>query len=140
MERKKILRAVGGIGRVLTDVIPNLELIIGCQPTVPELGGVEAQNRFNYVFLEFVKAITSKEHPLVVFLDDLQWIEEASLKLLETVMTGSGVSSVLFIGAYRDNEVDGQRLLRIYAGRSPLRDRRDRRADGASDGRCRPLR
>jgi PAS domain S-box-containing protein len=104
--KQKIQKAVGNIGRVLTDVIPSLELIIGAQPEVPELGGIEAQNRFNYVFLEFVKAIATREHPLVVFLDDLQWIESASLKLLETLMTSEGVSNVLLIGAYRDNEVD----------------------------------
>ena len=104
--RRNILEAVGSTGRVLTDVIPNLELIIGPQPLLPELGGIEAQNRFNYVFLEFVKTIAAKEQPLVVFLDDLQWIEAASLRLLEALMTGSDVSNVLVIGAYRDNEVD----------------------------------
>ncbi len=104
--RQKILNAAGNIGQVLTDVIPNLELIIGSQPAVSELGGIEAMNRFNYVFLEFVKAVATKERPLVVFIDDLQWIDTASLRLLEALIAGSDVSNILVIGAYRDNEVD----------------------------------
>jgi PAS domain S-box-containing protein len=104
--RQNIMNAVGNIGRVLTDVIPKLELIIGPQAVVPDLGGIEAQNRFNYVFLEFVKAVTTKERPLVVFLDDMQWIDVASLRLLEALMTESGVLNILVIGAYRENEVD----------------------------------
>ncbi len=104
--RQNILKAVGNIGRVLTDVIPNLELIIGPQAEVPDLGGVQSQNRFNYVFLEFVKAVATNERPLVVFLDDLQWIEVASLRLLEALMKDSGVLNILVIGAYRENEVD----------------------------------
>ncbi|HVN22933.1 MAG TPA: AAA family ATPase, partial [Syntrophorhabdales bacterium] len=104
-------QALGGIGGVLTDVIPNLELIIGPQQAFPELAGIEAQNRFNYVFLEFMKAIATKDRPPVIFLDDLQWIDAASLNLLETLMKG-GASSVLVIGAYRDNEVDALHPLR----------------------------
>jgi PAS domain S-box-containing protein len=104
--RQNIFKAVGNIGRVLTDVIPKLKHIIGQQPIVPELSGIEAQNRFNYVFLEFVKTVATKERPLVVFLDDLQWIEVASLRLLEALMTDIGVSNLLVIGAYRDNEID----------------------------------
>jgi PAS domain S-box-containing protein len=101
-----ILGSVGDIGKVLTDVIPNLELVIGTQPAVPELGAAEAQNRLNYVFLKFVKAIATSEHPLVIFLDDLQWIDGASLSLLQTLMSAIDVSHILIIGAYRDNEVD----------------------------------
>jgi len=104
--RQNILNALRSSGRVLTNVMPNLELIIGSQPDVPELGGVEAQNRFNYVFLEFIKAITGSGHPLVVFLDDLQWIDAASLNLLQTIVGNSDTSGVMLIGAYRDSEVD----------------------------------
>jgi len=104
--KESVLSAVGGAGRVLTDVIPNMELIIGTQPDVPALGPVEAQNRFNYVFLEFIKVVGTREHPLVVFLDDLQWIDSASLSLLRTLVSSSGVSNILLIGAYRNNEVD----------------------------------
>jgi PAS domain S-box-containing protein len=101
-----IQSAVGSIGKVLTDVIPNLELVIGVQPNVTPLDSLEAQNRFSYVFLEFIKAIATAEHPLVIFLDDLQWIDDASLGLLETLTTSNEVTNMLVVGAYRDNEVD----------------------------------
>ncbi len=104
--RASILNAVGSIGKVVTDVIPNLELIIGSQPDIPALGPAETQNRFNYVFLRFVKGIATREHPLVVFLDDLQWIDTASLNLLQTLMSTVSMAHILIIGAYRDNEVD----------------------------------
>lgn len=104
--KKDILDAVGGVGKVLTDVIPSLKLIIGSQPEVPVLGAVEAQNRFNYVFRKFAGVFAKKEHPLVVFLDDLQWVDLASLSLLHVLLGGKDISSFLLIGAYRDNEVD----------------------------------
>jgi predicted ATPase/signal transduction histidine kinase len=102
----RILDAVGTIGRVLTDVIPDLELVIGPQPEVPALGAAEAQNRLSYVLVKFIQAIATHEHPLVVFLDDLQWIDAASLDLLQTMVGGGGPSHLLVIGAYRNNEVD----------------------------------
>jgi predicted ATPase/signal transduction histidine kinase/GAF domain-containing protein/tRNA A-37 threonylcarbamoyl transferase component Bud32 len=104
--RISILEAVGKIGRVLTDVIPNLELIIGPQPEVPTLKPVQSKNRFNYIFIKFIKSLAKKEHPIVVFLDDLQWIDMASLNLLEAIMTSNEVANMLIIGAYRNNEVD----------------------------------
>lgn len=104
--RKNILEAVKSSGRVLTNVIRSLSLIIGEQPALTELGGAEAQNRFNYVLREFVKVVATREHPLVVFLDDLQWIDPASLQLLHTLMSAQDVENVLVLGAYRDNEVD----------------------------------
>ncbi len=103
--RGRIQQAVGSSGRVLTEVIPNLELIIGSQPPVPVLGGSDAQSRLNYLFLELVRVIAQSGHPLVVFLDDLQWIDVASLDLVQTLLR-SGVGHVLVIGAYRANEVD----------------------------------
>ncbi|MDX5340150.1 MAG: AAA family ATPase [Cyclobacteriaceae bacterium] len=103
--RKEILKAVGEEGKVLTDVIPGLEPIIGPQPEVPELGGSEAQNRFNYVFRKFVNAISTEKHPLVIFIDDLQWADSGSLSLLQSLITDPENSYLLFIGAYRDNEV-----------------------------------
>ncbi|MHB9037562.1 MAG: AAA family ATPase [Armatimonadota bacterium] len=109
--KRDILGAVGNIGKVLTDVIPNLALIIGPQPPVPELGGTEAQNRFNYVFQKFIKAIATPDHPLVVFLDDLQWIDAASLSLLHTLLVAGDIPCLLVIGAYRDNEVDSMHPL-----------------------------
>jgi PAS domain S-box-containing protein len=102
--KQGLLAAVGGSGRVLTDVIRNLALIIGPQPEVPELGGAEAENRFNYLFLRLLQTI-AREHPLVVFLDDLQWIDPASLRLLRAVLASRVAASILVVGAYRDNEV-----------------------------------
>ena len=110
--RQDILGAIRGNGQVLTSVIQNLELIIGPQPDLPELGGDAAQNRFNFVFLEFLRAAATAGHPLAVFLDDLQWIDGASLRLLHYLLTGSGVSNLLIIGAYRGEEVDAARPLK----------------------------
>src|SRR5690606_36097226 len=85
--------------------LPNLEHIIGVQPDIPEVGGAEAQARFNYVFRKAVKAICTAEHPVVLFIDDLQWADSASLHLLRVLMTDNDLGYMLCIGAYRDNEV-----------------------------------
>ena len=103
--RETILEAVGENGQVLIDVIPALERIIGPQPEVPQLGGLENQNRFNYTFNRFISGLATPESPLVVFLDDLQWIDPASLGLIEALMAVQSKSSLLVLGAYRDNEV-----------------------------------
>ena len=100
-----MLAALGTSGKVVADVIPEIELIIGKQPEVPQLGPTESQNRFNRVFKQFISVFTAKEHPLVVFLDDLQWADSASLKLIELMATDSDSKYLLIIGAYRDNEV-----------------------------------
>ena len=101
--KTKILAAVGDNGQVLIDVIPELERIIGAQPPATELSGSAAQNRFNLLMQKFVQVFTSKEHPLVMFLDDLQWADSASLNLLQLLMMDTGY--LLVLGAYRDNEV-----------------------------------
>jgi len=103
--KTKILRVLGESGQVIIDVIPELEHIIGSQPAVPELSGSAAQNRFNLLFSKFVGVFTSKEHPLVIFLDDLQWADSASLNLLKLLMGESESGYLLVLGAYRDNEV-----------------------------------
>ncbi|MBH8573312.1 AAA family ATPase [Nostocaceae cyanobacterium CENA369] len=103
--RNKILAALGTNGKVITDVIPEVELIVGKQPEVPQLGATESQNRFNRVFEEFIQVFTQKEHPLVIFLDDLQWADSATLNLIQLLMGNAKSSYLLFIGAYRDNEV-----------------------------------
>ncbi|MDJ0691231.1 MAG: AAA family ATPase [Xenococcaceae cyanobacterium MO_188.B32] len=104
--RQKILNAVGNNGQVLIEVIPNLELVIGKQPPVAQVGSQEAQNRFNLVLQNFLKVISQPEHPLVLFLDDLQWSDISSLNLLKLLMGDSDNQYFLIIGAYRDNEVD----------------------------------
>ncbi|MEG4584335.1 AAA family ATPase [Microcoleus sp. MOSTC5] len=101
--KTRILAAVGDNGQVLIEVIPELENIIGKQPPAAELSGSAAQNRFNMLMQKFVQVFTSKEHPLVMFLDDLQWADSASLKLLQFLMEDTGY--LLVLGAYRDNEV-----------------------------------
>jgi predicted ATPase len=103
--RSKILEAVGPNGRVLTDVIPSLKLVIGPQPAVPDLSGQEAQNRFNYVFQRFFGAISRSEHPICFLLDDLQWVDPGSLGLLKALFTSPDLAHLLVVGAYRDNEV-----------------------------------
>jgi predicted ATPase len=104
--REKLLAALGANGQVIIDVIPEVELIVGKQPPVPELGPTESQNRFNLVFGQFIRAFCTKEHPLVIFLDDLQWADSATLKLIELMMTDNETQYLFLIGAYRDNEVN----------------------------------
>lgn len=99
----KISEIVGENGQVLIEVIPELEYLIGKQAAAPELSGSAAQNRFNLLLQKFVQVFTSQEHPLVIFLDDLQWADPASLKLLELLMQDARY--LLVLGAYRDNEV-----------------------------------
>ena len=103
--REKLSSAFGINGQVIIDVIPEVELIVGAQPPVPELGASESQNRFNIVFGNFIRAFCTKEHPLVIFLDDLQWADSATLKLIELMMTDTDMQYLFLIGAYRDNEV-----------------------------------
>jgi len=101
--KTKILTALGDNGQVLIDVIPELEEIIGKHPPATELSGTAAKNRFNLLFQKFVQVFTSIEHPLVMFLDDLQWADSASLNLLQLLMQDT--KHLLILGAYRDNEV-----------------------------------
>ena len=127
----KLLEVLGQDGQVIIDVIPEVELLIGPQPTVSKLSSTAAQNRFNLLFSKFVQVFTSTEHPLVIFLDDLQWADIDSLKFIKlliqptknqskntylastpTIQTEKNFpkaeersGGLLLIGAYRDNEV-----------------------------------
>ncbi|MEG4293215.1 AAA family ATPase [Microcoleus sp. C2C3] len=103
--KTKILEALGDNGQVIIEVIPELERIIGSQPPTPELSGIAAQNLFNLLFHKFIAVFTTKEHPLVIFLDDLQWADSASLKLMQLLVNESQLGYLLLLGAYRDNEV-----------------------------------
>ncbi|MDZ8087191.1 MAG: AAA family ATPase [Nostoc sp. DedQUE12b] len=103
--KSKILQVLGDQGQVILEVIPELEQIIGQQLPATELSPSAAQNRFNLLFQKFIQVFTTKEHPLVIFLDDLQWADSASLKLMQLLISESGSGSLLLIGAYRDNEV-----------------------------------
>ncbi len=104
--RSRLDEALGANAGVLIDVIPEIEWIVGERPEAPPLGPVEAQNRFQLVFQNFVGALAGSDHPLVVFLDDLQWADAASLGMLNPLLTSPDVRHLLLIGAYRDNEVD----------------------------------
>ncbi|MEG4519083.1 MULTISPECIES: AAA family ATPase [unclassified Microcoleus] len=103
--QRKIIKALGENGQVIVEVIPELERIIGKQQPVSELSGSAAENRFNLLFQKFISVFATQEHPLVIFLDDLQWSDSASLKLLQVLMSEKDSQNLLVIGAYRDNEV-----------------------------------
>ncbi|MCY6959272.1 AAA family ATPase [Clostridium brassicae] len=113
MWREKILHAVGNNGKVITDVIPSLELIIGKQKPVPRLGPSETQNRFNLVFENFIRVIAQKEHIFIMFIDDLQWADAASLNFIKMLMNNEAIGNLLIIGAYRDNEVGEDHPVKI---------------------------
>jgi histidine kinase len=103
--RERLIAAVDPNGQVIADLIPELTRLIGPQPAVPPMGPTEAQNRFNRVFQEFLGVFARPERPLVLFLDDLQWADSATLTLLPLFLTNAEISGLLVIGAYRDNEV-----------------------------------
>jgi histidine kinase len=103
--REKLSAALGPNAQVIIDVIPDVALIIGEPPKVPELPPAEAQNRFNRVFESFVRTLAAEDHPLALFLDDLQWADAPSLRLVELLMTDAGTGHLFLVGAYRDNEV-----------------------------------
>ncbi|MEO1375104.1 MAG: AAA family ATPase [Cyanobacteria bacterium J06635_10] len=108
-----ILQAIGNNGQILIDIIPKLELLIGQQPTVANVSSHEAHNRLKLVFNNFLKVICQPEHPIVLFLDDLQWADTASLDLLKTIVDDNQIKYLLIIGAYRDNEVDSKHPLNL---------------------------
>lgn len=103
--REKLRNAFGPNGQIIIDVIPEIELIVGQQSPVAELGPTESQNRFNLVFQNFIRVFCQQEHPLVIFLDDLQWADSATLKLIELIFSDRETKYLFVIGAYRDNEV-----------------------------------
>lgn len=104
--RRRLVAALGVNARVMIDVLPELELILGTQPPVPELEPTEAQNRFKAVFIHFVQVFARPEQPLVLFIDDLQWADTPTLNFLRDLLLDAETGYLLLIGAYRDNEVD----------------------------------
>ncbi|WP_374957053.1 AAA family ATPase [Paraburkholderia sp. BL25I1N1] len=103
--RDAIREALGPNGQLMVDLVPELKLSIGEQPLVAELSPRDAQKRFQLVLRRFIGAFT-REHPLALFLDDLQWLDAATLDLMEDLLTHPDVKDLMLIGAYRDNEVD----------------------------------
>lgn len=109
--KDRLEAALGQNAKVITDVIGDVELIMGPQPDVPVLGPEETRNRFNLMFERFVGVFSGANYPLVLFLDDLQWADLASLDILNTIICGDIVSHLMVVGAYRDNEVDSDHAL-----------------------------
>ncbi|MFW6052425.1 MAG: ATP-binding protein, partial [Desulfosalsimonas sp.] len=109
--KKRISEALGSSGRVITEVIPNLELIVGRQPEVPELGPEAARNRFVHVFINFVSTFASSANPLILFLDDLQWADRESLGFLARLVEGMDKGCMWLVLAYRNTESGGAEQL-----------------------------
>src|SRR5262249_1190917 len=109
--REALRDALGQNGKLMVDLVPELKLIIGEQPPLPELPPHQAQVRFHLVFLRFLGVFARAEQPLVLFLDDLQWLDAATLDLLEDLLTRSELQHLMLIGAYRNNEVDAEHPL-----------------------------
>ncbi|HXZ08667.1 MAG TPA: AAA family ATPase, partial [Paraburkholderia sp.] len=111
--RDALLEALGDHARLMTDLIPELKLIIGEPPPVAELAPQQAQHRFMLVFRRFIGVFARAEHPLALFLDDLQWLDAATLDLLEDLLPRPELRYLMLIGAYRDNEVDATHPLMV---------------------------
>ena len=103
--KNKILTALGTNGKIITDIIPELEYIIGKQPDFQELTGQENTNRFFIVFKKFINVFTAKEHPITIFIDDMQWADVASLNLLTNILNDPSTSNLYVILAFRINDV-----------------------------------
>jgi predicted ATPase/HPt (histidine-containing phosphotransfer) domain-containing protein len=132
--RRSLGEALGPNAQVIVDLIPELSQILGPQPVVAALGPTEAQHRFRRVFREFLKALASQAHPLVIFIDDLQWLDASTPDLLTQLFSEGDVNHLLVIGTYRDNEVKDGHLLTLA-----LRSLRERRVDAVREIRLEPL-
>ncbi len=128
--KEKILKTLANNGRIITEVIPELEILIGTQPEINPLPPVEARNRFNDLFGKFLACLANEENPLTIFIDDLQWCDIATFDFLDTLFTNyQDYKCIFFIGAYRHNEVSPEhpltRLIRdIKEQKSPLKETR----------------
>ncbi len=109
--RDALEEALGPNGQLIINLVPEVEFLIGKQPLVPDLSPQDAQRRFQLVFRRFLSAFAKPEHPLALFLDDLQWLDPATLELLERLMTDPNVRYLMLVGAYRDNEVSSSHPL-----------------------------
>lgn len=111
--KESLLEGLGSNSQIITELIPEVENIIGSQSAVIELNPSEAQNRFQLVFCQFIKVFAKKNHPLVLFLDDLQWSDLSTLEILKYIFAKGEVKHLLIIGAYRDNEVKSDHPLML---------------------------
>ena len=117
--RLRLTDAFGPNGSLIIDVIPEVEQIVGPQPPVAPLPPRETQNRFQRVFRSFVQVFCQPEHPVCLFLDDLQWSDAATRQWLEETLHDDGMGPLLIIGAYRDNEVPPSHPFALTLGRMP---------------------
>lgn len=114
--KEALLDALGHNGQLIIELVPELELIIGNQPPLAELPPTEAHNRFFIVFTSFIKVFAKQDHPIVIFLDDLQWSDVPTLNLIHKLMVSQDLNYLFLIGAYRDNEVDTTHPLLLTLG------------------------
>ncbi|UQA58423.1 AAA family ATPase [Polyangium aurulentum] len=110
--KEALIAALGANAQVVCEVLPSLAHVLGSLPPAPALGPVEAQNRFSLAIRRFISVFARRAHPLVLFLDDLQWADTASLRLLTTILLDDDIEALFFTGAYRDNEVNAAHPLR----------------------------
>jgi len=124
--RERILDGIGQDASVLFAVVPDLEMLLGPQPPAPELGPLETQTRLRTLLVALVRQVAAPSHPLVLFLDDLQWADQPSMEFIEALLAETTLNGLLLIGAYRDNEVDAShplmRLLRLLRLPTPSDD------------------
>ncbi|MDY6932740.1 MAG: PAS domain S-box protein [Spirochaetota bacterium] len=100
--RSRILEVLGNNGKIITDIIPDVELLIGMQPDINELDPEYPQDRFNHILQNFIKILATEDHPLILFCDNLQWVDSASLSLIKTLITDQSTKYILLIGALCD--------------------------------------
>lgn len=111
--KENLLGALGENASAVAEILPDLVLLIGTPPSMPALPAAEMENRFHLAFAQFVKALASKHHPLLLFLDDLQWSDAPTQRLLRHLVKDDDARCILIVGAYRDNEVDDQHPLQL---------------------------
>lgn len=109
--RAELSLALGSYGQLMVNLIPELSLVIGEQPPLPAVDPQSAQGRFQLVFRSLLAVFAKPGRPLVLFIDDLQWLDAGTLRLLEHLVTDPEVRNLLLIGAYRDNEVARDHVL-----------------------------
>ncbi|WP_411683186.1 diguanylate cyclase domain-containing protein [Clostridium thailandense] len=115
--KNKLLNSLGSNGQIIINVIPEVEFIIGKQPEVIEVSPEEEKNRFLKIFKSFVRTFCEEQHPLIIFLDDLQWADLSCLKLIEILISDFEINNLLLIGAYRDSEVHENHPLKFALDR-----------------------
>ncbi len=120
--KNSILKAVGNSGQLIIDIMPDLELLLGPQPEVPSLPMNESKNRFDQVFNSFIRSFASEDHPMCIFLDDLQWLDSTTRRWIENTLLDPSLKHLMIICAYRENEVSPSHPLMLMIERLKLQD------------------